>query len=123
MNLTRRFVVLGAAAAAGMGAAPTQGDAAERLARIIPHAASARTIGRAWLAAHPDEREVALLEARLLGALALERRGLAALDNAALRAHAVVRIRADFAAGRTVTLGGWVLARTEARLCAVSACR
>ncbi len=40
-----------------------------------------------------------------------------------LRAHAAARIRADFAAGRTVTLGGWVLAQTEARLCAVSACR
>jgi hypothetical protein len=44
---------------------------------------------------------------------------LATLDRATLRRRVDRRIRADFAAGRVVSVDGWVLSRTEARLYAL----
>jgi hypothetical protein len=124
MHLTRRQVVLGAAAAGfGTARASAPAAAAARLRRIVPDAASARTIARAWLGSDPGAADRAMLEARLLDALALDRGGLAALGEAALRARASLRVRADFAAGRTVSLDGWILARTEVLLCTLSASR
>ena len=62
-------------------------------------------LGRAYLRRYPDEgsqrRLVELVPA-----------------DPVLRAR---QVRADFAAGRVVTLGGWVLSRTECRYCALHA--
>lgn len=42
-------------------------------------------------------------------------------DELAARRHRLeARVRAEFASGTTVQLDGWVLSRTEARLCALS---
>jgi len=46
---------------------------------------------------------------------------LATLDPAVLRRRVDHRVRADFGAGRTVSVDGWVLSRTETRLYALIA--
>ena len=94
---------------------------AQRLAGLFSRPASAARVGRAYLRAHPAEAEVE----RLLGALTagwpegaaqIER-----LSTAQLRRRLGAVIRADFAAGRTVAVGGWVLAASEARLFGLAA--
>lgn len=63
------------------------------------------TLGRAYLQRYPEEASQSQL-ARLVPA------------DPGLRAH---QVRADFVAGEWVTLGGWVLSRTECRYCALHA--
>jgi hypothetical protein len=75
--------------------------------------ASAARIGEAYLEDHPEEAQPALL-ARLL-----REAGLEEAPGPTSRARA--RIREDFERGRTVQVDGWVLSRTEARLCALTA--
>jgi hypothetical protein len=88
---------------------------AARLVGIFREPASARAIGRAYLRQAPEEADAARL-------LALIHPGdCAALSASELRRAVAARQRADFAAGRTVLLDGWVLSRTEARLCALAA--
>lgn len=81
---------------------------------------AAATVGRAYLAQRPEERNAPRLLARVLetdsGASAMP--SLAAAD---LHAWLRQRSRADFAAGRTVWVEGWLLAQTEARLYALAA--
>jgi hypothetical protein len=62
-------------------------------------------LGQAYLQHHPDEASQSRL-ARLVPADPVHRASL---------------VRADFAAGKVVTLGGWVLSRTECRYCALQA--
>lgn len=77
------------------------------VARLLPHRASARTIGLAYLAVAPGESSAEQLRERL-GSLA----------DAARIAE---QVRADFAAGRVVVIDGWTLSLTEARACALVA--
>jgi hypothetical protein len=62
-------------------------------------------LGQAYLQHHPDEESKSRL-ARQVPA------------DPVLRAR---QVRADFAAGQVVILGGWVLSRTECRFCALHA--
>jgi hypothetical protein len=62
-------------------------------------------LGRAYLRRYPDEAS----QGRLAGLVP---------SDPVRRAR---RVRADFAAGRVVSLGGWVLSRTECRYCALHA--
>jgi hypothetical protein len=86
------------------------------LAGIFGRPASAARIGRAYLRDHPDQASLTRLVEALAagwpgGAAQLER-----LSTAQLRRRLDRTIRADFAAGRTVRVEGWVLAESEARL-------
>ena len=93
--------------------AGAQGPAA-RLVGIFRHQESARAVGRAYLRLAPEEADPARL-------LALIHPGdAAALAEAELRRAVAARQREDFACRRTVLLDGWVLSRTEARLCALA---
>lgn len=91
------------------------------LAGLLPHAAGAARLGRRYLALAPAEAD----PGRLLHALSKDHADLAA----ASRTGADIEIRAilgrcrqrDFAAGNTVLVDGWILSRTEARLCALVA--
>ena len=62
-------------------------------------------LGKAYLQRHPDEALQSRL-ARLVPA------------DPVLRSR---QVQADFAAGQVVTLGGWLLSRTECRYCALYA--
>lgn len=121
----RRFLRATAVAAAAVAIGPgtlvllMQGmwrdDAAIAAIRaLIPHRAQAVQLGRAYLAVHRDEGSAAVLLRHLLGP--------PSPGSAAETAQRIAaRIRADYVAARTVTVKGWILSRTEARLYALVA--
>lgn len=86
---------------------------AERLVRLLPHADSAARTGRRYLEDTPREADATRLVA-LIGATPA-----GADSDAALREYLEARIRQDFIDGATVAVDGWLLAVTEARLCAL----
>lgn len=78
--------------------------------------AAVRALGDRYLADHPQERE----ERRLAASVVSASRG----PQLWSRARPLPEVVADeFAAGETVLVDGWVLSRTEARLCAALALR
>ena len=79
----------------------------ELLALLGPHAV--HEIGAHYLAAEPVRRTAAALRDLAWGAA----------PGHDLAARVAARVRADFAAGRTVLVNGWVLSVTEARQCAL----
>jgi hypothetical protein len=129
-GLTRRRFLL-RAAIAGAALVPAVhvawsvrgvlGDAslADRIVRLFRHRESARRLGRAYLADRPEEVD----PARLLRELAhLQREGGGATGRPDdLRQAVAAACTADFAQGRVVRVDGWILARTEARACALVA--
>lgn len=89
---------------------------ARRLAACAPPEAAA--LGRSYTARHPDEANpLELARALAAGWSDAEREEQGERLCARLRRQN----RDDFEAGRVVTLGGFVLGRTEARLAALSA--
>ena len=121
----RRFLLAaaGAAAAAAIGPGALillidrmwKDDAAVAAIRaLITHRADADQLGRAYLAMHRDERSSAALLRHLLGPMP-------PASAAETPGRIAARIRADYRAARTVTVEGWILSRTEARLCALVA--
>lgn len=107
----RRDFVLGALGLAlGAVAArlPGRASAGRALSRLPRDRRAARALGRAYLAEHPEEA------GRLRALLA---RNATPLGAGELRA----RIRRDFEEVRLVRVRGWLLSRTEARLCALVA--
>ena len=108
----------GAAAAAGAtgatgatGAALAERRAVAALSRLFSDPAAVRAVGAACRGC--TRRPTVRALAADLGATVGD---LAALDRAALRRRLDRRIRADFGAGRVISVDGWVLARTETRL-------
>jgi len=91
-------------------AAPATSADLGTLVGLLPAWPDAAVLGRAYLAGHPEEAE--------LGALL---RHFADLGAGDLRQALSERLRLDFEERETVRLRGWVLARTEARLCAICA--
>jgi hypothetical protein len=125
VDLTRRRLLVGAAALlAAVAAGPSAlvplierlaaADAAALLRTLIKHREGAIQLGRSYLSAHPSEANRATLVRQLAGPIAPA--------SAERAAHGVgARIREDYAMGHTVVVEGWVLSRTEARLCALVA--
>jgi len=96
--------------------------AAVRAVDFFAHPDSARAIGRAVLQARPDWHDPAHLAAGLLA----DRPQLAGIfspraDRPAMAREVRQAIGEDFAAGSTVLVDGWLLARSEAKLCALAA--
>jgi hypothetical protein len=90
-------------------------DIAPVLRELVIHRESAIQLGRAYLRAHPHEAGATELTSLILGG-----RGVPSGDEAA---SVSASMHADFKAGRVVTVDGWIVSRTEARLyalCAVS---
>lgn len=94
-------------------------DIAARLAALISAQNSGRAIGLAYVAAVPEEAGRELVLRHLTRTLQLTADPSPA-DNE-LRLRVAAAISGDFATGQTVTLDGWVLSRTEARLGALIA--
>lgn len=90
------------------------GPFVDRLVALFTDREDARAVGRAFLATHPAEAD----RARLLAALA----GLEQIQTPTGLRQAFAGFRErDFQAGDIVIVDGWVLARCEARLCALVA--
>lgn len=116
----RRTVVSALALAAVMAALPGAG-AGHRLLAQAPGAfglwrnrAAARAIGRRYLTVRPEEADAAYLARQLFGEDGATPRSFAEMRDAV----GAARDR-DFAQGDTVLVDGWLLARSEARLCAL----
>ncbi|MGH3092968.1 MAG: hypothetical protein ACRDOG_11685 [Gaiellaceae bacterium] len=130
-RIRRRTFLLGAAGA-GVSAlwgsarlwpfAQTPVSAGERLAGLIDHE-SARVIGREYLRLVPGEASAATLAARVVERLPGGSRAVDAASDDRLHELLLGVTLEDFEGLRTVELHGWVLARTEARLCALAALR
>ncbi len=86
-------------------------------ADLLPHVDAARLIGQRYLQFAPEERSETRLREAVFGA---PHSGQAASTTERLRQLIDERRRHDFATGNTVILDGWLLARTEARLCALA---
>jgi len=130
-RMRRRTFLLGAAAS-GLSLAwrslgswpfsPTQLSGSERLATLLD-AEGARVVGREYLQAFPAEASRGVLTARVVEQLPGRSRAVATASDDRLRELLLGATAADFEDLRTVELRGWVLARTEARLCALAALR
>lgn len=93
---------------------------AARLAGLIERRADARALGCAYLRLHPEEAAREPLLERLLPDIQRGSEVLRRLTTARLREAARRQRERDFARGDTVLIDGWILARTEARLCALT---
>ena len=116
----KRREFIGFAAAAGLvtPAAALNGESIDtvlarpRLLRIVGGPDEVAALGARYLAATPQEADVAALRHAILG-------GSEPATAAALRVQLEARVQQEFCAGETATIDGWVLARTEARQCAL----
>ena len=107
-HTTRRRTLAAALAFLATAFTPRASRAASlatSLRQHLPPGLDPRALGAALRAAHP-------------GCTAADCLARAALPNPA---DLPARSSADFAAGRTITVNGWVLSRTEAWLCAALA--
>ena len=130
IKLDRRgILIVGGVAAAGVAAYGVAGiigvarRCSEFAAASEAAAQSARRIGLAYLRVHPEEASEADLLAAVAGRPALMRALSAAPDTAAVFRIMDDVVRADFAAGEIVKCHGWILAKSEARACALFALR
>lgn len=79
----------------------------------------ARAIGMRYLANAPEERDAGFLARELFDRIGGVPR--TAPERAAARRMIAARRARDFATSDTVLIDGWILARSEARLCALAA--
>jgi hypothetical protein len=105
--MNRRTLLLGLSAACAL---PAPRSARAALLHLFEDPARARPLGRAYLATVTTDADAlaAAVTAGLPG-------------SGRLRTEVAALIRADYAAGRIECLNGWLLSRTEARLCAIAA--
>ena len=129
MPYTRRFVLacLGAVTglplmlrlSPGLAAERSVGLSAATLRSLIADPLRARILGCSYRAQFPAEDHPGVLTGLIGSSLGLGDAGAAALNRDALLCVLDARVRAEFGAGDIVRADGWVLARTEARLCAL----
>lgn len=121
----RQFVKATAVGAVGLGLPGAawcfdSGSSPQRLAQpelleILRDPERVREIGFSYCMATPHEAHAEALQDAILADL--EASGAAA--EPAVHAGLRRQVSGDFAAGRTVTVNGWVLSVTEARQCAL----
>jgi hypothetical protein len=125
MSITRRLLLAGIAAsglpAPCVGAAPSSATAVCHYALALPPA-SARAVGRAYLARFPEEGEPVALTRLILEGMAFSGAEASGLGEHELQTRIAARSREDFAEGDIAQIGGWLLSRTEGRLCALALC-
>ena len=117
--LTLGTLVIGCPAAARVHARPAATGASRgiEIARmLVTDIERASLVGRSYLRAHPERnrREVLLADA---GLARLEAHG--GDGPSSLRSSLAARREQEFLLGDTVMVDGWLLARSEASLCAL----
>lgn len=80
---------------------------------IFSEAGLSRTLGKRYFRTYPKERDYDLLTNLVFGADMPS-------DAEALRQILASRCKIDFSCGNVVTIDGWIMARSEARACALS---
>lgn len=94
---------------------------ARKLTEPLRHRESARRLGLGYLEMLPDDAD----EARLVDLICSSDRNVRARFAAAsprvVRGMIATRQAEDFRQGRTLVVDGWILSRTELRLCALAA--
>lgn len=103
------------------GFAHADGRLGAALAVLFSDRDSAVRVGDAYLSIVPEERDPSRLESFLAESLDWQQAG-SSISREDLVARIDAARRADFASGRTVFIDGWLVARTEARLCGYVAC-
>jgi hypothetical protein len=129
MRHTRRQLLLSLGSASGVSfalmprvllAGTLAIDAATaRLRSLVDDQAGARPLGRMYRRQFPAEADAAVLTQLILSSLAPGAANSRALAREDLLAALERRVCDEFGNGQTVQVGGWILARTEARLCAL----
>jgi len=92
-------------------------DLGYRLVCVIERRAEWRLVGERYLEETPSERRLKVLVETLRQELELDP---AVGSRQELAERVAAAVRRDFTDGRTVTVDGWVLSATEARLAAVA---
>jgi len=130
LQLLAAFAALGRAAFARRGEAAMPVAATTEPANLVlamfSDPASAAMVGQQYLNRFPDEanadRLVQLLERRVRAAPGSADGGsVTHLSESGFAGDLQAAVRLDFQEGRTIDLDGWILARTELRLCALAA--
>jgi hypothetical protein len=129
MRYTRRFVLVSMGCASGLSlmlqpkAALAAGQSLDpitvKLQSLVSDPVGARAIGRLYRRQFPAEDSPGILTHLTLSSLLADAPEVAALDRNGLLRRLHECVRADFTTAVTVQLDGWVLSRTEARLCAL----
>jgi hypothetical protein len=125
-GVSRRVLVAGVALLAGFtallpSALRAKSPAEQAILAALSDHRSARHVGRLSLAAWPHMHDRAALVQQILGELEIGIADAPHIGTDELRRRLAGRIQADFATARTVRLDGWLMALTEARLCALAA--
>jgi hypothetical protein len=113
------FALFGLCAGALAGASDRRGEArsnSEALcdwvrdsgARFFSDFAALRRLGAIYLAAHPEEHSGALLSRLLISG-----------DHGTIPSRLLSAVARDWSSNHVIVVDGWLLARTEARLCAL----
>ena len=123
----REFIALGGSALALAGSISCQaarilgnGRLERRLGQIyeyIPQ--SARAIGHAYLEATPEEGTIDMIVSAIIQSNRAGRHGFDRKSDADILVSLKNQISEDFISDNVIQLNGWVLSRTEARLCAI----
>ena len=92
-----------------------------RLAALLADLRSASAIGRDYLRAAPGEATVPVLVDAIASDVAGGREALRTATDSEVRELLALRVLQDFEEERVVNLEGWIVAPTEARLCALAA--
>ena len=93
--------------------------AAELVSRVLGHLESARVIGAEYLRARPGQADVSALLQDVFPIATGDAHGLPRTARD-FRFAFHERMRSDFECGRVVSVAGWVLSETEAKLCAIA---
>jgi hypothetical protein len=95
--------------------------AGHRLVAALNRPSAAAAVGRAYLVAHADECDAGYLAHQIMERLHGAGEDTTRADGTCLRRAIAVEIRRDFTMGRVVSVDGWILSQTEARLCGLAA--
>ena len=96
-------------------------DLASRLVRVIGNRESARVVGEEYLKSWPAEAGIDRLVRLILWPKPVTSREDVQMSLADISALVRHRQNEDFSLERVVNVQGWILSRTEARLCALCA--
>jgi hypothetical protein len=109
----------------GGGPTPAGGELSGRFVGLFSHPVSAAAIGHEYLVTRSAEATSSLLAgtvaAALVGAGADAPATCQSMSDDDLAAALAERIAQDFATEDVVVVRGWILSRTEARLCGLAA--